>query len=63
MQTPRLLCTVVAFSNHGVSHLLNLSNCGLTTTVQYKILEGENFSKFGKLQEICQIILSKIFPS
>ena len=32
-------------------------------TIQYKILERENFGEFGKLQEICQNLLVQNFPS
>ena len=31
-------------------------------TVQYKILEGENFDKFSELQEIHQNFLIQTFP-
>ena len=33
----------------------------MSAAVQYKILEGENFGEFGKLQVICQIFLVQNF--
>ena len=30
-------------------------------TVQYKILDGDNFDKFGELQKIAKILLYKFF--
>ena len=40
---------------------MKLPNSTKWCTVPHKILKGENFGKFGKLQEIHEILFSKIF--
>ena len=42
---------------------LDITASILNQLIQYKILEGENFSEFGELQEIHQTLLVQNFPS